>query len=134
MAKREKIGQRLRRLRTERGLSQRELASPGVSYAYVSRIEAGMRIPSMKALRQLASKLGVTVEHLETGQPSPLEQGVAKAGLEFGSLTAKELRAVQAAADDGTREAARRAALKVLENRRKDEIATLKNRLNELGA
>jgi transcriptional regulator with XRE-family HTH domain len=63
----ESIGERLRRLRLERKQSQRELASPGVSYAYISRIEAGARRPSVKALRQLARKLGVSVEYLETG-------------------------------------------------------------------
>src|SRR5437764_6740274 len=63
----ETIGQRLKRLRLEKGLSQRELASPGVSYAYISRIEAGTRQPSVKALRRLAAKLGVTPEYLETG-------------------------------------------------------------------
>jgi transcriptional regulator with XRE-family HTH domain len=63
----ESIGQRLRRLRLTRGLSQRELAGPGVSYAYISRIEAGARRPSVKALRMLAPKLGVSVEYLETG-------------------------------------------------------------------
>ena len=63
----EPIGVRLRRLRSERGLSQRELAGPGVSYAYISRIEAGTRRPSVKALRTLARKLGVSPEYLETG-------------------------------------------------------------------
>ncbi len=63
----ESIGQRLKRLRLEQGLSQRELAAPGVSYAYISRIEAGSRQPSVKALRRLAAKLGVTTEYLETG-------------------------------------------------------------------
>jgi transcriptional regulator with XRE-family HTH domain len=63
----ETIGQRLKRLRLERGFSQRELAAPGVSYAYISRIEAGTRQPSVKALRRLAAKLGVTADYLETG-------------------------------------------------------------------
>ncbi|MDQ2909805.1 MAG: helix-turn-helix domain-containing protein, partial [Actinomycetota bacterium] len=63
----ESIGQRLRRLRLERGLSQRELAGPGVSYAYISRIEAGARRPSVKALRQLARTLKVSPEYLERG-------------------------------------------------------------------
>ena len=63
----ETIGQRLRRLRHERGLSQRELSSPGVSYAYISRIEGGARRPSVKALRMLARKLGVSADYLETG-------------------------------------------------------------------
>jgi transcriptional regulator with XRE-family HTH domain len=63
----EKIGDRLRRVRIERGLSQRDLSGPGVSYTYVSRIENGSRVPSVKALRRLAEKLGVSVEYLETG-------------------------------------------------------------------
>src|SRR5438270_2425547 len=75
----ETVGQRLRRLRQERGLSQRELASPGVSYAYISRIEAGARRPSVKALRKLAEKLGVTAEYIETGS-------------EIGAAEARELR------------------------------------------
>lgn len=63
----ETIGQRLRRLRLERGLSQRDLAEKGVSYAYISRIEGGARRPSVKALRMLARKLGVSADYLETG-------------------------------------------------------------------
>ena len=61
------VGERLKQLRLERGLSQRDLSGPGVSYAYISRIEAGARRPSVKALRMLAQKLGVTAEYLETG-------------------------------------------------------------------
>jgi transcriptional regulator with XRE-family HTH domain len=64
----ETIGARLKRLRLQRGLSQRDLSSPGVSYAYISRIEAGARTPSVKALRKLAQKLKVSVEYLETGR------------------------------------------------------------------
>src|SRR6476646_8379882 len=63
----ETIGQRLRRLRLERGFSQRERSEPGVSYAYISRIEGGARRPSVKALRMLARKLGVSADYLETG-------------------------------------------------------------------
>jgi transcriptional regulator with XRE-family HTH domain len=64
----ESVGARLKRLRLQRGFSQRDLSSPGVSYAYISRIEAGARTPSVKALRKLAQKLGVSVEYLETGK------------------------------------------------------------------
>jgi transcriptional regulator with XRE-family HTH domain len=63
------VGRRIKLLREERGLSQRDLSEPGVSYAYISRIEAGMRRPSEKALRMLAPKLGVTPLELETGNP-----------------------------------------------------------------
>jgi transcriptional regulator with XRE-family HTH domain len=68
-ASEETVGQRLRRLRLERGLSQRQLAAPGVSYAYISRIEADARRPLVKALRKLAFKLGVSPDELETGPP-----------------------------------------------------------------
>jgi transcriptional regulator with XRE-family HTH domain len=134
VAKREGVGARLKRLRHEREMSQRDLSSPGVSYAYISRIEAGARTPSVKALRQLARKLGVTAEHLETGKPTPIERGVADAGLDFGSLTAQELRTLQAAADDGARESARQAAERIIEDRRKAEVANLRKRLDELSA
>lgn len=65
--KKETVHERLKRLRLERGMTQRELASGGVSYAYISRIEAGARTPSVKALRRLAERLDVTVEYLEFG-------------------------------------------------------------------
>jgi transcriptional regulator with XRE-family HTH domain len=67
------IGGRLREARLRVGLSQRELSEPGVSYAYISRIEAGTRTPSVKVLRKLAPKLGVSVTWLETGRDDPAE-------------------------------------------------------------
>jgi transcriptional regulator with XRE-family HTH domain len=122
----------VKRLQLERGLSQRDLSSPGISYAYISRIEAGVRTPSVKALRLIAGKLGVTVEHLETGEPTSVERGVADAGLEFASLTAKELRAIEAEAGRAAREGAQRAAEEVVEERREAEVARLRTRLDEL--
>ena len=68
------IGERLRDARRHAGLSQRELATDGVSYAYISRIEAGVRTPSVKVLRKLAPKLGVSVAWLETGEDDPAEE------------------------------------------------------------
>src|SRR5437667_465306 len=67
----ESIGARIRRLRLERGLSQREISGPGVSYAYVSRIESGHREPSLKAIRTIAGLLGVDPEVIETGELIP---------------------------------------------------------------
>jgi transcriptional regulator with XRE-family HTH domain len=75
------IGDRLRDARLRAGLSQRELSEPGVSYAYISRIEAGVRTPSIKVLRKLAPKLGVSVAWLETGKDDPAEE-LAKIVLE----------------------------------------------------
>lgn len=68
------VGDRIRQRRLELGLSQRELASEGVTYAYISRLEANARTPSIKALRKLAAKLDVSVHWLETGEQDPAEQ------------------------------------------------------------
>jgi transcriptional regulator with XRE-family HTH domain len=67
----ETIGERIRRLRSEAGLSQRAIAGPGVSAAYICRIEKGERTPSVKALRVMAKNLGVSAEYLETGVEPP---------------------------------------------------------------
>lgn len=131
--KRETIGQRLHRLRSARGMTQRELAVPGVSYAYISRVEADARTPSVRALRKIAEKLGVSVNYLETGTESPIERGVKDAGLDYASMTAAEHRIVQTAAEQASREGARRAAQNVLDKRRDAERARLKKRLAELG-
>src|SRR2546428_2711316 len=66
------IGPRLRRIRLERGLTQKELAAPGYTHAYVSMIEAGRRNPSRGALEHLAQRLGVDVEELTIGRPTDL--------------------------------------------------------------
>jgi len=87
----------------------------------------------VKALRRIAGKLGVTVEQLETGKATPTEIAIAEAGLDFGSLTDAELRAIRAAAAEGAQEGARRAAKEVIEKRREAQVAELRERLRELG-
>jgi transcriptional regulator with XRE-family HTH domain len=90
----ETIGERIRRLRVARQLSQRQLSGPGVSGAYVCRIEAGDRVPSVKALRVLAPKLGVSVAYLETGreltdaEDRDIRLGDAELRLRLGEMTA----------------------------------------------
>ncbi len=61
------VGERLKRARVAAGLSQRQLAFPGCSPAYISRIEAGDRIPSLQLLRELGRRLSVTEDYLATG-------------------------------------------------------------------
>ena len=62
-----KVGERLREAREHAGLSQRAIAFQGCSPAYISRIEAGERIPSLQVLRELGRRIGVTPEFLATG-------------------------------------------------------------------
>lgn len=64
------VGQRLKEARERAGLSQRRLAFPGCSPAYVSRVEAGNRVPSLRILEGLATRLGVTESWLAFGRES----------------------------------------------------------------
>jgi len=57
-------GRRLRETREHAGLSQRGLAFPGCTAAYISRIEAGDRVASPRVLRELAERLGVDYAYL----------------------------------------------------------------------
>src|SRR5437016_8504746 len=60
-------GRRVKEARDRAGLSQRRLAFPGCSPAYISRIEAGTRIASPRILRELACRLEVSEDYLATG-------------------------------------------------------------------
>src|SRR5213595_1923863 len=63
------VGRRLREARIAAGLTQRELSFEGCTAAYVSRIEAGARAPSLQILHEFAKRLGVTPNYLATGRP-----------------------------------------------------------------
>ena len=63
------VGRRLREAREAAGLTQRELSFEGCTAAYVSRIEAGARVPSLQILREFGKRLGVSADFLATGSP-----------------------------------------------------------------
>ena len=58
------LGLRLKRLRVDRGLTLAELAFPGCTTSFLSKIERGNRVPAHAILEQLAARLGVTAEQL----------------------------------------------------------------------
>jgi tetratricopeptide (TPR) repeat protein len=62
------VGERLKSARERAGLSQRQLAFPGCSPAYISRIESGDRIPSLQILRELGGRIGVSEDYLAVGR------------------------------------------------------------------
>lgn len=62
------LGERIRRARVERGLSQRDVALPLLTPSYVSLIESGKRIPSPDALEHIAAALGMDPLELRTGR------------------------------------------------------------------
>lgn len=61
------VGRRLREAREAAGVSQRKLAFPGCTSAYISRIEAGQRIPSLQLIHEFGRRLRVSPEWLATG-------------------------------------------------------------------
>jgi tetratricopeptide (TPR) repeat protein len=62
------VGRRIRTAREHAGLSQRDLSFPGCSPAYLSRIEAGTRTPSLQLLRELGRRLGLSADYLAVGE------------------------------------------------------------------
>lgn len=65
----EPLGARIRRLRTGRGWTQRELAEPGYDRGFLAKVETGSRPPSEEMLAYLAQRLGLTADELRFGRP-----------------------------------------------------------------
>ena len=62
------LGQEVKSLRLERGLSQAQLAeAAGTSEEWIRRIERGARSPSFDTLEAISGALGVTVARLFAG-------------------------------------------------------------------
>jgi transcriptional regulator with XRE-family HTH domain len=61
------LGERVRRLRNARGLTQTELADARVSKEYISQIETGKTRPTKHTVAWLAERLGVDPFYLEDG-------------------------------------------------------------------
>jgi transcriptional regulator with XRE-family HTH domain len=75
------VGNRLRRLRKNLGLSMRELAARAdVAASFVSRIEAGKASPTIMTLQKLLEALGVEVVEFfqQEDAPDPARQVVFK--------------------------------------------------------
>src|SRR3954469_25551059 len=83
-------GARLKASRERAGLSQRQLAFPGCTAAYISRLEAGARVPSLQMVNQLALRLDVAAQWLATGvEPAasePSELIDAEVALRLGEI------------------------------------------------
>ncbi|HZS31022.1 MAG TPA: transcriptional regulator [Gaiellaceae bacterium] len=68
------VGERLCQARQAAGLTQRQLAFPGCTAAYISLIEAGKRIPSYQILLEFGRRLGVKADYLATGANGDIEE------------------------------------------------------------
>ena len=114
------FGQRLKQLRIQRGQTQRQLAEPAYTDAYVSAVEAGRRTPSAEALHHFAQKLDVGEEELLTGRPPDLA-----ARLEL------ELQAARRRLSAGQIEAAQASYARISEEARAFAVARLEARAEQ---
>ena len=65
------LGERIKALRAERELQQRQLAEKaGLTPSMVSQIESGRLTPSLNTLGKIAAALGVPIASLFDGQPA----------------------------------------------------------------
>ena len=88
------LGEKIVRLRNEKGLSSVELAkATGLSRGYLWQLETGGKDnPSLDILQKLAGALGVTVAELsETASPACVEPGLPPSLAKFLKKRAREL-------------------------------------------
>ncbi|MFD8563422.1 helix-turn-helix domain-containing protein [Streptosporangium canum] len=102
----ERPGQRVQKVRRQRGLSQAQLGAPELSDSYVSLIESGKRNPSSAVLELLAEKLDCSLSYLLDGvtpeQIMQIEDGLrhARQVLEVGEVVEARARYATLLGDD----------------------------------
>jgi transcriptional regulator with XRE-family HTH domain len=75
------IGHTIQVIRTDRGMSRRELAKrAGISYSYLSAIESGTKPPSTKVQMVIADALGVRVHELLAAAEARTELSTSQDG------------------------------------------------------
>src|SRR3972149_11615229 len=86
------IGKRLRRLRLQKGSTQKELAAKvrgGLDYTYIGKIERGEQLPSLKTLIKISEALFVPVGYFFLCEAGPAVNEIPAAG---SKLLAKDKR------------------------------------------
>jgi transcriptional regulator with XRE-family HTH domain len=73
----ETLGQRIRRLRQERGMTLAQVAGQDFTRAFLNQVEMGRSMPSTRLLRVIASRLGAPVDYLVDGSVRVLELELA---------------------------------------------------------
>ncbi|AWS41853.1 helix-turn-helix domain-containing protein [Streptosporangium sp. 'caverna'] len=101
------VGQRIKTVRRQRGLSQAQLAHPELSDSYVSLIESGKRTPTPAVLELLANKLDCSLTYLINGVTAEqmkeieLVLSYAQLAMDNGEVTEARTRYAELLADSG---------------------------------
>jgi transcriptional regulator with XRE-family HTH domain len=73
----ETLGQRIRRLRQDRGMSLAKVSGGDFSRAFLNQVELGRSQPSTRVLRVIAGRLGTEVDYLLEGRLPAMERELA---------------------------------------------------------
>lgn len=73
----ETLGQRIRRLRDDRGMSLAKVSGGDFSRAFLNQVELGRSQPSTRVLRVIAGRLGTEVDYLLEGRLPAMERELA---------------------------------------------------------
>jgi transcriptional regulator with XRE-family HTH domain len=71
------LGQRIKRIRNQRGMSLAKVVRDDFSRAFLNQVELGKARPSIRVLRIIADRLGTEVEYLLEGQEAGIERELA---------------------------------------------------------
>ncbi len=77
MPRTETLGDRIRRLRQDRGLSLAKVSGGDFSRAFLNQVELGRSQPSTRVLRVIAGRLGTEVDYLLEGRLPGIERELA---------------------------------------------------------
>jgi transcriptional regulator with XRE-family HTH domain len=77
MPRKETLGDRIRRLRHERGMSLANVSGEDFSRAFLNQVELGRSQPSTRVLRVIAGRLGTEVDYLLEGRLPGLDRELA---------------------------------------------------------
>jgi transcriptional regulator with XRE-family HTH domain len=73
----ETLGERIRRIRHERGMSLARVSGADFSRAFLNQVELGRSQPSTRVLRVIAGRLGTEVDYLLEGRLPGVERELA---------------------------------------------------------
>jgi transcriptional regulator with XRE-family HTH domain len=73
----ETLGERIRRVRQERGMSLAKVSGGDFSRAFLNQVELGRSQPSTRVLRVIAGRLGTEVDYLLEGRLPGIERELA---------------------------------------------------------
>lgn len=96
MSEKETLGQRIRRIRHQRGMSLASVGGEDFTRAFMNQVEMGKARPSVRVLRVIAERLGTDVHYLLEGTPREVDRELSLEKSRVLYLRGQPQRALQA--------------------------------------